>query len=130
MLASNPTTAIELDQLLPPEGESDVVFGYDGSQLRVIVKYEAESGISMTKSITLVFNGVVLMHLSSVPGVELLNVQYKGKHAIGNVVEYTTSEAADAWSAHFGWAIRHFHVFFPNENKRLDVFAKGCGTES
>lgn len=130
MLAGNPITVIDMSRQLPMEGETGVSFRLDGSELRAIVEYESESSPSLTRSLTIVFDGVVLMHLGSVPGVELLNLQYEGKPDLGNVVEYTVSEAADAWSTHFGWKIRHFHVYFPNQNKRFDVFAKGCRTES
>jgi hypothetical protein len=129
MLASNPSTVIDICRLLPPEGEADVSFEYDGFQLRVVVGYEDESDASLIRRVAILFDGVALMHVSSVPGVELLEVQYTGKHDIRNVVEYTNSEAANAWSAHFGWAIRHFHVYFANQNNRLDVFAKKCGVE-
>lgn len=129
MQASNPVTIIDLNRLLPADGETGVLFSCDGTQLRVTVEYESESDSSTTQNIVIVFDGVALMYFSSVPGVEMLNVEYKG-NAIGKVVEYTSSEAADAWSAHFGWAIRHFHVYFLNENERLDVFSKGCSIES
>lgn len=129
MLASNPATIVDMYHLLPPEGETGVSFEYEGSQVRVRIGYEDESDTSICRSLVIVFDGVVLLNMSSVPGIEMLDVQYVGKHAIRNVVEYTTSEAAAAWSAHFGWTIRHFHVYFPNENKRFEVFAKACGTE-
>lgn len=130
MLASNPTTIIDMYELLPTEGESIVSFEYKGSQLRLNIEYDDESDASIPRSVIVVFCGVVFLNVSSVPGIDMLDVQYAGKHAVRNVVEYTASEAADAWSAHFGWAIRHFHVYFPNENKRCGVFATGCCSES
>ena len=130
MLASNPTTIIDMYRLLPPNGEDAVSFQYDGSQLRVKIDYEDESNPSMSRRLVVVFEGVVLMNVSSVPGIELLSVQCAGDYPLRNIVEYTKSEAADAWSAHFGWAIHHFDVYFPNVNERFVVFARRCGIES
>lgn len=129
MIASNPSVVIDLNSLLPPEGENEVSFECDKSRLRITVKYDNDSNITVDKNIKIVFDGVVQMHYSTVPGVELFNVQYKA-NAVGKVIEYKYSEAASAWSAHFGWAVRHYHVYFLNTNKRIDVFSTECSIES
>ena len=126
-------TAIELTPVIGPHGESRVTFRYDGSRLRVEIRLDEENP-SGKRHVELIFDGTVNLHIAAVPGVDILNLEGKGESAeayrIGDVIESTESDAADAWSAHFGRTIRHFHVYFPNENERLDVFAEGCRLES
>ena len=124
MLAKNPKTVIQLLELLPADGESGVSYQREGSSLTVKVFFDGEG--EKQEFVSILFTGVAMTHIASVPGVENFGVECTGEHEIGNVIEYTSSEAADAWSTHLGRSIRHFHLYFLEENQRCDVFATDC----
>lgn len=126
-------TVIELARLYGPHGESQIKIDYDGEQLCIKVDLNDESLLGKDY-LQLIFENVVEFHVAAVPGVYTLNFEHTGKiceqYELGDVVECTQSEAADAWSSHFGWKIRHFGVLFTSENKSIIAFARDCRLES
>ena len=126
-------TAIELERLYGPHGESQIQVEYRGGNLCVRVDLDEENPLGKDH-LQLVFVGTVEFHIAAIPGVNTLNFEYDGDpncgDSLGDVWECPVSEAADAWSNHFGRKIRHFGVVFTSANKSLVAFAEECRLES
>lgn len=130
MQATDPTVIIDLVSLLAPHWEDGVSLRHmNNGALELTIILDANSTESGSKEVSIVFRSPVMHYFASVPGPDNLNVSVKmgdGKEILGNVLEFQKSDAADAWSKHFGWKLRHFHAYFFNENMRLDVIAESC----
>jgi hypothetical protein len=124
MKAKNPITISDLNWL-PSYGENGVNCISKSSELYVEVLFDDEdSGNEAMK--TLKFSGVCFFMLASVPGVDLLSIQYDKVSDPGVLIEFKNSEPADKWMSHFKRAdnkIRHFQIYFLAVNQRLEVFA-------
>lgn len=108
---------------LPSEGEIRISLRLEVGELFVDVVYQGEDDATeMCKTIK--FVGVCSFYISSMPGVNLLAVNFEKVPFSGHLVEYTESEAALAWTEHLKYRqVRHFQIYFMSENKRLEVFA-------
>jgi hypothetical protein len=109
---------------LPGHGENAVKVRTEGTELIVTVMYDCDAGVCERE---LRFSSVCSFYSQVFPGPSMLEVE--GVEAAlllrGVLVEYPASEAAMAWSQHFGSArvIRHYSIVFLAENLLLVVLA-------
>ncbi len=132
MHASQPKPVFHLSKHLPSYGENRVNIRSDGTDLFVDVLHDGPDD-SLEQSLTLAFKHVCCFHFSSVPGVNLLNIEYEKSSSLSDLVEFEDSEAAKAWTEHFSSSksrVRHFQAFFVSANNRLEVFAEGFSCAS
>jgi hypothetical protein len=126
MHAGQPTPVFHLCKRLPSYGENRVNIRSDGTELFVDILHDGPDD-SPEQSLTLAFRHVCCFHFASVPGVNLLDIEYEKSSSVSDLVEFEDSEAAKAWTEHFSGSksrVRHFQVFFLSANNRLEVFAE------
>jgi hypothetical protein len=111
---------------LPGHGENTVEIHTQNGDLSVLIPYDSEQG-ELKKE--LLFKQAFAFYKSSFPGVEdgCLDFQSSVRDdvSLGSLVEYPDSEAARAWSQHFGgrFNVKHYRIAFLSENILLVVFA-------
>jgi hypothetical protein len=109
---------------LPGHGENTVEIRTQSGDLSVLIPYDSEQG-ELKKE--LLFRQAFAFYKSAFPGVSCLNLQtsVRDEVAVGSLVEYPDSEAARAWSQHFGgrFNVKHYRIAFMSENILLVVFA-------
>ena len=128
MKAAKIKQVIDLYEWLPPRGELLTRFRFEDGDLHVEASYEDDADDSV-KSKAIVFTSVCWFLVSSFPGLGLVAIQYDNSGSeLGRLEEYEESEAARAWTEHFGSLrqVRHYKLFFLNENLCLEVFAEDC----
>jgi hypothetical protein len=127
MLATKCRSVLRLYDWLPSYGEHRIRCRFDNMQLFIDVFYDSADK-STEQCQTIVFTSVCDFRVSCCPGVELGAIEYVDPEKLtltGDLVEYEESEAAEAWSQHFGdKKIRHFDVFFLSDNSHVEVFAE------
>lgn len=109
---------------LPGHGENAVKIRTEGTDLIATVVYDCDAGIRERE---LRFTSVCSFCSQVFPGPSMLEVE-GGQVALllrGLLVEYPDSEAAMAWSKHFGEPriVRHYSIVFLAENLLLVVLA-------
>jgi hypothetical protein len=115
---------------LPPEGEIAIAVRYKAAELFVDVVFENDDETTR-QSKTFVFSGVCAFYVASIPGPDLLAVEFEKVASSGDLVEYEESAAAQAWSDHLQYRrVRHFEIFFLSTNQRLEVFAQAFRLET
>lgn len=109
---------------LPGHGENTVEIHTQGGDLSVLIPYDGEQG-ELKKE--LLFKQAFAFYKSAFPGVSCLDLQsaLRDEVPMGSLVEYPDSEAARAWSQHFGgkFNVKHYRIAFLSENILLVVFA-------
>lgn len=109
---------------LPGHGENAVEIRTQRGDLSVLIPYDGEQG-ELKKE--LMFKQAFAFYKSAFPGVSCLDLQssLRDEVPIGSLVEYPDSEAARAWSQHFGgkFDVKHYRIAFLSENILLVVFA-------
>ena len=109
---------------LPGHGESAVKVRTEGTELIVTVTYDGDAGACERE---LRFSSVCSFYSQVFPGLSMLEVDGIEAASLlrGVLVEYLDSEAAMAWSQHFGSSrtIRHYSIVFLAENLLLVVLA-------
>lgn len=109
---------------LPGHGENTVEIHTQNGDLSVLIPYDSEQG-ELKKE--LLFKQAFAFYKSAFPGVSCLDLQssFRDDVSIGSLVEYPDSEAARAWSKHFGgrFNVKHYRIAFMSENILLVVFA-------
>ena len=109
---------------LPGHGENTVEFRTQSGDLSVLIPYDSEQG-ELKKE--LLFRQAFAFYKSAFPGINCLNFRssFPDEVSPGSLVEYPNSEAARAWSQHFGgkFNIKHYRIAFMSENIFLVVFA-------
>jgi len=112
---------------LPAYGETAVELCLRHGDLIVRIEYDETDG-GEPRAKEMIFRSVCAVHESSVPGVNLLDLGYSVEDAtpLTSLVEYPDSEAALAWTTHFGnsRACRHYRIYFMAENLKIEVFAQ------
>ena len=109
---------------LPGYGENTVKIATEGTELVVAVTYDRDAEV---RGRVFRFTSVCSFYWQAFPGPSLLDVE-GGDAALllrGVLVEYPDSEAAMAWSRHFGNSreVRHYSILFSAENRLLVVLA-------
>lgn len=109
---------------LPGHGENAVEIHTQSGDLSVLIPYDGEQG-ELKKE--LLFRQAFAFYKSAFPGVSCLDLQssLRDEVSMGSLVEYPDSEAARAWSQHFGgrFNVKHYRIAFLSENILLVVFA-------
>lgn len=109
---------------LPGHGENTVEIYTKDGDLSVLIPYDSEQG-EIKKE--LLFRQAFAFYKSAFPGVSCLDLQssFRDDVSMGSLVEYPDSEAARAWSQHFGgkFNVKHYRIAFLSENILLVVFA-------
>ncbi|MFC0399339.1 hypothetical protein [Paraburkholderia rhizosphaerae] len=112
---------------LPGYGESDVTFRTEGGDLVVTVAYDGENGLCERE---LCFTSVCSFYVQSFPGPSMVDLRDGEAASIlrGALVEYPDSEAAIAWTQHYGGSrvVRHYGIVFLAENRLLVALAEGA----
>lgn len=122
---------LNLYDWLPPYGESGVRYWSDRMDWIVEIEYDADDIASEgVKRRELRFQGVCAFYKQSFPGPFLLRINHgEGGVApeLGSLIEYPESDAAVAWTRHFGARrlIKHYRIIFLAENTLVEVFAEG-----
>lgn len=127
MQASAQTPVMDPYDWLPSYGETKVSFRYESSTLDTEIFYDHEADDrTETRKKVLRFSGVCAFFVAASPGVEITCINYTGRAASGELVEYLQSDGACLWRDHLKTKsqIRHFQMFFMSANKRLEVFAE------
>jgi hypothetical protein len=131
MKASKWKNVLDPYEWLPSYGESAVTFRSHGNDLVLVVEYEAKgSGGKKKCARELMFRSVCAFYKAAFPGPGLLDIEPQfgeDKPNLGWLIEYTDSEAAQAWQAHFaGWKriVKHYQIAFLAENILCVVFAE------
>lgn len=110
---------------LPSYGENRVELRTESLSLIITVEYEEENLTRKKKE--LLFSGTCAFYRASFPGPYLLNIAHNDKGAthLGSLVQYLESDAALAWTRHFGDGriVKHYRVAFLSENVLLEIFA-------
>lgn len=126
MKAEQPEVIFNLYDWLPSYGESRIKVDLEKNNLSLDIYYDSkEDDIELKK--TLYFSDVCYFVFSSIPGIELMKINYTKSKDLGSLIEYKVSDAAIDWNNHFknrNNEIKHFMLFFLSENKRIEVFAK------
>lgn len=129
MKAKNPVEVLDLYEWLPGYGETSVELITHGRDLKLSISYDGETDTLLSRVLT--FHGVCGFNWSASPGVDTSNIEYdksqNSHYVFGSLIEYTDSDAAKAWVAHFGRYLRvvkHYSVGFLAENYMLRVFAE------
>lgn len=116
---------------LPGYGETSVNFSTEDGNLSVWVEYDGKQGPEKKE---LLFTGVSSFYASALPGPMFLNFTYPEKSTtpMGSLTEFPDSEAAAAWTRHFGdgRVKRHYRIAFLAENSILIVFAEDVTVKS
>lgn len=109
---------------LPGHGENAVEIHTQNGDLSVLISYDGEHG-ELKKE--LLFKQAFAFYKSAFPGVSFLDLQssHRDEVPMGSLVEHPDSEAARAWSQHFGgrFNVKHYRIAFLSENILLVVFA-------
>lgn len=109
---------------LPGHGENTVEIHTQSGDLSVLIPYDSEQG-ELKKELQ--FKQTFAFYKSAFPGVSCLDLQssIRDDVSMGSLVEYPDSEAARAWTQHFGgrFNIKHYRIVFMSENISLVVFA-------
>jgi len=124
MIAKGSVVALDLSSRLPGYGENRVECVSAHGSLKVAIFYDDES-TSSEKVLVVEFISVCYYAAMSYPGVDPSNIEYLGIN-VNKIVEYTQSDLATAWTAHYRNIrnIKHYQIIFASENKRLDVLAE------
>jgi hypothetical protein len=124
MNSGPPTVVLNLYDWLPAYGESRITIRSHGLEWVVGIVYDdpSSSGLLMRE---LVFHRVCCFYEQSFPGPRLLCVDPNQGEHLGSLVEYPESEAALAWSQHWGGSrvVRHYSLVLLSENLAIEVFA-------
>ncbi|HEY4784836.1 MAG TPA: hypothetical protein VIH57_02250 [Bacteroidales bacterium] len=126
MKAEKPEVIFNLYDWLPSYGENKVKLNLEEDNLSIDVFFDSKEDSPELKR-TLYFSNVCYFVYSSIPGVELMNINYSKPKDLGSLLEYKESDAANNWNAHFNFSnhrVRHYQLFFLSQNKRLEVFAQ------
>jgi hypothetical protein len=111
---------------LPGYGENAVKILTEETDLIVTVVYDSGSD---ERERELRFTSVCSFYSQVFPGPSMLNFEGGEMELIlqGALIEYPDSDAAAAWSRHFGNSrtVRHYSIVFHAENLQLIVFAGG-----
>ncbi|MBU9310192.1 hypothetical protein [Burkholderia multivorans] len=114
---------------LPGYGENAVRIRTEATDLIATVVYDSGSG---EREHELRFTSVCSFYSQVFPGPSMLNFEGGQMELIlqGALIEYQDSDAAVAWSRHFGNSrtVRHYSIVFHAENLQLVVFAGGVVT--
>ncbi len=119
---------LDLYEWLPPHGENQVSLSTKAAEreLLVTVRYDGEAGQVQRD---LHFKAVSAFYRAAFPGPDMLNLSYStgSGTAVGSLIVYPDSEAAAAWTAHYGdgRVVKHYSLAFLAENILLVVFAEG-----
>jgi uncharacterized membrane-anchored protein len=109
---------------LPSHGETSVALIMKGGDLSVIISYD---GAARQAEKEMRFKAVCEFDFASIPGPNLLSLTSDEKRttSLGSLVQYPESEAALAWTKHFGNRrnVKHYGLVFLAENRKLVVFA-------
>jgi hypothetical protein len=109
---------------LPGHGENTVEIHTQRGDLSVLIPYDSEQG-ELKKE--LLFRQTFAFYKSAFPGVSCLDFRssIRDDVSMGSLVEYPDSEAARAWTHHFGgrFSVKHYRIVFMSENILLVVFA-------
>ena len=109
---------------LPGHGENAVKIRTEGTELIVAVMYDCDAG---TCERELRFGSVCSFYSQIFPGPSMLEIEGVEAAMIlrGVLIEYPASEAAMAWSQHFGSSstIQQYSIVFLAENLLLVVLA-------
>ncbi len=128
MKAGSPRIVTDLYDWLPSYGENAIVLHAKGGDLSLVVEFDGSDGNEKKREIF--FKGTAAFMRAAVPGVQLLDISYPEKEplALSALVEYQESEAALAWTRHFGDGriIKHFSAAFLSENTLVEIFAGEC----
>jgi hypothetical protein len=126
MIAKNPISVFNLYEFLPSYGESSVSIVYIDNHLLVEILYDSDVSDTF-KKITVTFFDVCFFAFSSYPGVKILNIENEKSDNMGEIIQYTKSEAAEKWSEYltFSTSLNHYKVHFLAENKQIEIFSTG-----
>lgn len=125
MKSGAPIAILDPYDWLPEYGETGVSIRSEGLTWIVDVAYDDPSGEGSLRR-ELRFEGVCCFHAASFPGVPMLAIEFEAEPGFGSLLEYPESEAAMAWTAHFGKTstVREYRLGFLSENRMIHVFAK------
>ncbi|MFZ5756302.1 MAG: hypothetical protein ACOY3X_05330 [Pseudomonadota bacterium] len=128
MNLSDPVELLDLDGLLPPDGESGYEISMTGNTLDVTVIFDSEGG--GTGKICLRFFKAAYFYLSPFYGHSVFHIQGGEKsNFLGALVEYKNSDLLDADRALSGdFGRRHFRVFLHSVGVSIHVVA--CSFEA
>jgi hypothetical protein len=112
---------------LPGHGENTVEIYTENGDLCVLIPYDGEQD-ELKKE--LLFKHAVAFYKSAFPGAIDGCIDFQGAVcdvSLSSLVEFPDSEAARAWSQHFGgqYNIKHYMIAFLSGNILLVVFAEG-----
>jgi hypothetical protein len=126
MKAFNPKALVSLYNWLPSYGENSVKLVFKENELRVEINFDSRTNEEEQQKVFF-FKNVCHFHFSSIPSINLLNIDYSKIEDLGSLNEYEYSDVAKKWNRHFGYnnnEIKHFVLLFLSVNKRLEVFSE------
>jgi hypothetical protein len=128
MKAGRPKMVINPYDWLPSYGENAVTLCTKGGDLSLIIGFDgADGGISQREFL---FKGMSAFMQTAIPGINWLGITYSENDpsSLSALIEYPESEAALAWTRHYGDGriIRHYRIVFLSENTLVEVFAREC----
>ena len=123
-----PKEVLDPYEWLPGYGENSVLICSDGMSLTLDISYESDDDANIKLKREILFSGVCAFYKSNFPGARgLIDATYEGKWTIGSLVEFESSEVADAWNKHFSGSmnIKHYLIQFASENIQVHILGDG-----
>lgn len=126
MRSGPPKVVLDPYEWLPGYGETSLEVSQHGGEWRIRVFYDSADQTALVAR-DICFFGVYCFHHAALPGVHLLHTGLQGlRDNHDKLLEFPMSEAASAWSQHFGYRkIRHYWIHFAAGNCDFEVFADG-----
>ena len=126
MNSYNPIVVLDPYEWLPGHGENEINFHSKGLEWGIEILYDDESQDEVWKR-NLVFHKTRCFYKASFPGPSILNIDHHDmKKALGSLIEYQNSDAADKWNTHLKICrdVKHYCIIFLPSNSLVEVVAE------